>query len=55
MASKGRLFELLDLVAAGRLRPVVHQVMPLDQIAAAHRLLESRQTFGKLVLVSEAL
>ncbi len=55
MASKGRLFEILDLVAAGRLRPVVHQVLPLDQIAAAHRLLESRETFGKLVLVSGAV
>jgi NADPH2:quinone reductase len=55
MASKGRLFEILDLVAAGRLRPVVHQVMPLDEIAAAHRLLESREAFGKLVLVSGAV
>jgi NADPH2:quinone reductase len=55
MSSKGRLFDILDLVAAGRLKPVVHRVMPLDQIAAAHRLLESREVFGKLVLVSEAV
>lgn len=54
MASKSRLFALLDLFAAGRLRPVVHQVLPLEQVAAAHRLLESRATFGKLVLVTGA-
>ncbi len=54
MASKSRLFTLLDLFAAGRLRPVVHQVFPLDQVAAAHQLLESRATFGKLVLVTGA-
>src|SRR4051812_45880861 len=52
MASKSRLFDILDLVAAGRLRPVIHQVMPLSEIAAAHRLLESREVFGKLVLVT---
>ncbi|HVZ86378.1 MAG TPA: zinc-binding dehydrogenase [Polyangia bacterium] len=54
MASKARLFEILDLVAGGRLRPVVDQVLPLGQVAAAHRLLESRQAFGKLVLVTGA-
>ncbi|MFL5304770.1 MAG: zinc-binding dehydrogenase [Polyangia bacterium] len=52
MASKSRLFTLLDLFAAGRLRPVVDRVLPLTEIAAAHRLLESRATFGKLVLVT---
>jgi NADPH:quinone reductase-like Zn-dependent oxidoreductase len=52
LASKARLFEILDLVAAGRLKPVVHAVMPLEEVAAAHRLLESRHTFGKLVLVT---
>jgi NADPH:quinone reductase-like Zn-dependent oxidoreductase len=52
MASKGRLFDIVDLVAAGRLKPVIHRVFPLEEVAAAHRLLESRETFGKLVLVS---
>ncbi len=54
MASKSRLFGLLDLFAAGRLRPVVDRILPLEEIAAAHRLLESRATFGKLVLVTGA-
>jgi NADPH:quinone reductase-like Zn-dependent oxidoreductase len=50
MASKARLHELLDLFRAGRLKPVVHQVLPLAEVAAAHQLLESRAVFGKLVL-----
>jgi NADPH:quinone reductase-like Zn-dependent oxidoreductase len=54
MASKSRLFSLLDLFAAGRLRPVVDKVLPLNEVAAAHRLLESRASFGKLVLVTGA-
>jgi NADPH:quinone reductase-like Zn-dependent oxidoreductase len=40
----------MDLFAAGRLKPVVDRVLPLAEVAAAHKLLESRQVFGKLVL-----
>jgi NADPH:quinone reductase-like Zn-dependent oxidoreductase len=50
LGSKSRLFEVIDLFGAGRLRPVVDRVLPLAEVAAAHRLLESRTTFGKLVL-----
>lgn len=50
LASKARLHEILPLFAAGRLRPVVHRVLPLADVAAAHQILESRQAFGKLVL-----
>jgi NADPH:quinone reductase-like Zn-dependent oxidoreductase len=50
MASKASLFGLVDLLAAGRLRPVVDRVLPLAEVVAAHRLLESRAIFGKLVL-----
>jgi NADPH:quinone reductase-like Zn-dependent oxidoreductase len=31
-------------------RPVVDKVFPLDEIAAAHRHLESNTTFGKVVI-----
>lgn len=50
MGSKGTLFSVLELVAAGKLRPVVHGVMPLWEAAEAHRVLEDRRAFGKVVL-----
>ncbi len=50
LASKARLFDVVDQVAAGRLRPVVDRVLPLSEVAVAHQLLESRAVFGKLVL-----
>jgi len=53
MGSKGTLFGILDHVRAGRLRPVVDRVMPLWDAAAAHRVLEAREAFGKVVLAVE--
>jgi len=50
MGSKGSLFGILEHVAAGRLRPVVDRVLPVWDAAEAHRVLESRQAFGKVVL-----
>lgn len=47
-----RVWPLLD---EGRIRPVVHETFPLAHAAAAHRLMESNQHVGKIVLtVSEA-
>ena len=50
MGSKGELWDVLRLVEQGRLRPVVHRVLPLADAREAHRLLEAREVFGKLVL-----
>ena len=50
MGSKADLLAVLSHVAAGRLEPVVHGVMPLAEAAAAHRLLEDRAAFGRVVL-----
>jgi NADPH:quinone reductase-like Zn-dependent oxidoreductase len=50
LASKSRLFEIMTLVGAGRLKPIVHAVLPLADIAEGHRLIESRAAFGKIVL-----
>ena len=50
MGSKADLLAVLGHVAAGRLSPVVHEVLPLARAADAHRLLEERAAFGKVVL-----
>ncbi len=39
-----------DLVATGRARPVVDEVLPLEQIRAAHERLEAGEQLGKIVL-----
>jgi putative PIG3 family NAD(P)H quinone oxidoreductase len=40
------------LVAEGLVRPVVHGTMPLDEVAAAHALMESGDHMGKIVLTT---
>ena len=50
MGSKADLLAVLGHIAAGRLQPVVHRVLPLAEAAAGHRILEERQAFGKVVL-----
>jgi NADPH:quinone reductase-like Zn-dependent oxidoreductase len=41
---------MVPLFDAGRLKPVVDQVFSFTQIRAAHTLMESNTTFGKIVL-----
>jgi NADPH2:quinone reductase len=54
-AEKGQIAQELresvwPVLAAGRCAPVIHQVFPLAEAAAAHRLMESSAHIGKLVL-----
>jgi NADPH2:quinone reductase len=42
---------LLDRVAAGELHVVVDRTFPLSEAADAHRYIESRQAFGRVLLV----
>jgi NADPH:quinone reductase-like Zn-dependent oxidoreductase len=44
--------DVLPLLENGSVRAVVDRVFPLDDIRAAHELLESNRTFGKVVLRS---
>src|SRR5436305_520823 len=39
-----------ELVASGRARPVVDEVLPLEEIQAAHARLEAGEQLGKIVL-----
>lgn len=50
MGSKAHLFEILDHVAAGHLRPIVDRTFALEDAADAHRYLDRREQFGKVVL-----
>ena len=50
MGPKGDLFPILDQVGAGRLKPIVDKILPLAEAQAAHRLLQDRAIFGKIVL-----
>ena len=53
LAPKACLFAIVDRLAAGQLRAVVDRVLPLAEIQDAHRVLEARQAFGKIVMTLE--
>jgi NADPH:quinone reductase-like Zn-dependent oxidoreductase len=50
MGSKGTMYEIMRLVDAGRLRPVVHAVLPLEDAPRSHEMMERSEQFGKLIL-----
>ena len=44
------LEQLLELVRAKKVRPVIDRVLPLDRAQEAHEALERREVFGKVIL-----
>lgn len=44
------LIDLLNAVRDGRITPVIGAVLPLEQTAEGHRLLEEREIFGKAIV-----
>ncbi|MDP6618444.1 MAG: zinc-binding dehydrogenase, partial [Nitrospinota bacterium] len=55
-SNHGTMYELatiINLLEAGKLKPVIDRKFPLREAAEAHRLIESRQVFGKIVLEPE--
>ncbi|MBK9385366.1 MAG: zinc-binding dehydrogenase [Planctomycetes bacterium] len=50
MGPKSCLFQALRWMEQGRFRAVVDRVLPIDDIAEAHRVVERREHFGKVVL-----
>ena len=50
MGSDSEFRAALELGAAGRIRPHVDAVFPLDRVAEAHARLEAGEQFGKVVL-----
>lgn len=50
MGRRSELLEALQFVREGKLAPVVDRVLPLERAAEAHRVMEAREHFGKIVL-----
>jgi NADPH:quinone reductase-like Zn-dependent oxidoreductase len=50
MGTMGELHEVLKLVFAGKLKPVVDRTFPLSEAKVAHEYLANSQMFGKVVL-----
>ena len=50
MGTKADFEGAYDLIASGRARPVVDEVLPLAEIRTAHARLEAGEQLGKIVL-----
>lgn len=50
MGSFAELKAVLELIEKGHIKPVVDKVFPLKDAAEAHRRMEARQNFGKIIL-----
>ena len=50
-ASTMELRTVMGFVAEGRLKPVIHATFPLADAAEAHRVVDSREIFGKVLLL----
>lgn len=46
--------EALGLFASGKLKPVIHDVLPLDDIVKAHEMMEANANTGKIILSVDA-
>jgi NADPH:quinone reductase-like Zn-dependent oxidoreductase len=50
MGTMGELHQVLKFVFRGQLKPVVDRVFPLAEIREAHRHLENKEQFGKVIV-----
>lgn len=49
-ANSEELTQILELVAAGRIQPMIGEVLPLEDASRAHQMLAERKNFGRVVL-----
>ncbi|MFC7020074.1 MULTISPECIES: zinc-binding dehydrogenase [Haloarcula] len=54
MATHGQAEEALDLVWDGTVEPRIRETLPMSEIQEAHRLIEERDGFGKVVVVPDS-
>ncbi len=50
MGSPAEFAAMTDFVKANKIEPLVHEVLPMDEAVAAHKLMESFSQMGKIVL-----
>jgi NADPH2:quinone reductase len=50
MGTPAEYRRVMGLVFDGTFEPVIHEVLPLDEIRRAHEMLEAGDVFGKLVI-----
>ena len=50
MGTMGELHTVLKFVFRKQLKPVIDRVFPMSEVAAAHRYLEEKEQFGKVIL-----
>ena len=50
MATRGELFEIMNFVRQKKLKPVIDKEFPIQEIAEAHKYVESGKQFGKVIL-----
>ena len=48
--SRSQLADVVELAAAGRIRPRIARTLPLERVAEAHRLVEEGSLVGRIVL-----
>jgi putative PIG3 family NAD(P)H quinone oxidoreductase len=48
--ARSLLEKVWPLIERGEVRPVIHEVFPLEKVAEAHRLMESSRHIGKIML-----
>jgi synaptic vesicle membrane protein VAT-1 len=51
----GWMNEIINLIEADRISPVIHKVFPFSKAAEAHQELEQRRNFGKVILISDSI
>ncbi|SEH61799.1 NADPH2:quinone reductase [Halopenitus malekzadehii] len=54
MATPGELDDVLELVWDGTFEPRIRETLPMSETAAAHRLLEDREGFGKVAVIPDS-
>ena len=50
MGTMGELHQVLKFVFRDQLKPIVDRTFPLAEIAEAHRYLENKEQFGKVIV-----